>query len=176
MKISSYFLLIFSVCVFNSAIAQTVEPPYQQQLYFSEYVDYGTVSISGKRMHVCESGVMSGIHVKNDDQLCFSVTISGAVNPNKYSSTIDVNTNIDPYGTRICPTGYAMVGVHVKDNYIKCAPVFFENRSDYFIDTKNTTLRYGMHACPAGSYLIGWQKPYHNLICRTYQSIITLPW
>jgi hypothetical protein len=161
----SIIFFIFLLSVFD-AYSQTVDP---QGLSFTEYVDDNTLSVTGKLMHVCESGVMSGIHVKNDDQVCFKV--AGPLNPNKYSPTIDVNTTIDPFGTRVCPAGYAMVGVHVKDNFIKCAAVFFENRTDWFFGSKNSTIRYNMHACPLGSYMIGWQKPTHNLICRNYQFI-----
>lgn len=161
---SSLMLMFGSFCV----QAQFVEPPPEPTWpwhQFTEHVDDKTLSVTGKTMHVCDRGAMSGIHIDKNDLLC--VEFGYVTNPNMYSSSIDVNQQIDPFGTRVCPSGYAMVGIHEKDNVIKCAPVYFGNFTSEFMDPKdNRTIRFGMHACPAGSYMAGWQKRYHNLICR----------
>lgn len=151
-----------------------------------EFVDDGTLSTTGKRMHVCADGFMSGIHEKKNDLLCALEDLAPEVILPDFPSPDPLpnyNPMMDDYKTKregmhACPLGMAMVGIHVKDNVLKCR----RPRDDYFgfvgilvqqsefvhLPPTSQFLRFGMHACPVGYVMTGVHIKGNLLLCTPF--------
>jgi hypothetical protein len=71
-----------------------------------------------------------------------------------------------------CPDGMAMIGIHVNQNVLKCAPLLtgFSGRPHLDADTN----RNGMHACPFGQLMVGIHVARNFLACRPQSAPINL--
>lgn len=128
---------------------------------FSEHIDDNTLSTTGKKMHVCNTGYMSGIHVHHNDLLC---------------ATDSPIAGFDDYNTKradmhACPQGSIMIGIHVDDNVLKCSYISPQARTypEYEIISLSTSpniIRFGMHACPVGYVMTGVHVRSNVLLCN----------
>ncbi len=142
------------------------------QFNANEYVDDKTVSTGDLMpMHICPVGFMSGFHEHKNDLLCLhnngNLDRAGALN--------DHITNRS--GMHACPLGSAMVGIHVKNNVLKCGipgipgtdgwpyPKKIDTNSEYISYGGAGSLRYGMHACPEGWVMTGIHVVGNRFLC-----------
>jgi hypothetical protein len=141
----------------------------------NEYVDDNTVlpltfTVGDMRMHTCPTGFMSGFHERKNDLLCLH-KYNGLTH---YAAMDDYSTM--RLGMHACAPGSAMVGIHVRNNVLKCAstgPQYIGWPSSSKIDTNSEfvsyggagTLRYGMHACPEGWVMTGVHVIGNRFLC-----------
>ena len=172
-----------------------------------EFVDYGTqhqllvptissLSSGAKfntvQLHICGGGaVMRGAHVGANQFLC-AETVQLALG-NQYvdlpvtvsfsSITSNIERGFKRYqdfrfgGIASCPPMHVMVGMHVGDNLLACAPVRPQAyRSganlgwETFLDFR-TNERVGntfMHTCPPGSLMVGIHVDRNVFVCGRY--------
>jgi len=64
-----------------------------------------------------------------------------------------------------CPSGYAMIGIHVGNNVLKCARLSSGMSNNRNLD--GGTQRNGMHACPRGQLMVGVHVGRNLFICET---------
>ncbi|HEX6273745.1 MAG TPA: hypothetical protein VFZ53_11925 [Polyangiaceae bacterium] len=69
-----------------------------------------------------------------------------------------------------CPTGKAMVGVHLDQNKFKCATL---NNASGAVTLDAGTVRNNMHVCPFGSVMVGLHRDLNLLACKQVGSITT---
>ncbi|EWH10764.1 hypothetical protein DS2_06926 [Catenovulum agarivorans DS-2] len=77
-----------------------------------EIVDRNTDSTSGKQMHICGVGVMSGLNVNKNRLLC-NVVVREMPSLDDYSNS--------RLGMHVCSLGTEMLGIHVNDNEFLCS-------------------------------------------------------
>lgn len=121
-----------------------------------EFVDDATASTFGKSMHICGVGLMSGLHVVNNELLC---NIVARNNPG-----FD-DTNTARSGMHACPLGTAMMGAHIGDNVLKCG---IPLAGSLLVSTEyqdSGTVRAGMHACPDGWVMTGVHAGNNVFLC-----------
>lgn len=148
-------------CLFLSALSLSAHSQFTDTK--QEYVDDNTLATAGKIMHVCPSGYMSGFHEKKNDLLCFRQGAPSYVN----SGFVD-DYNTLRFGMHACPLGMAMVGIHVKDNVLKCAQLhnsLVVQYSEYLNYDGGPNLRYNMHACPEGWVMTGIHVKKNIFLC-----------
>lgn len=124
-----------------------------------EYVDEDTLSSSGKIMHICGVGLMTGLHVKHNDLLCTGVS-------REYPGLDDFSTS--RHGMHACPLGTAMMGIHVKDNVLKCSIPTHGTLELGTEHVDSSTERSNMKACPSGYVMTGVHVKHNDVLCTEY--------
>ena len=135
-----------------------------------EWVDDRSASPAGmgKSMHYCPDGFMVGLHVRKNDFLCRLPGMPSSIQPFDDRDTARWDMHACPYGT-------AMVGLHVSDNVLKCASIQNLGNMIYWreflsLSPEGVTgqVRYGMHACPIGSYMVGVHVRGNAFLCGSF--------
>ncbi len=120
---------------------------------YLEYIDKAT---QRNNMHSCPSGAfMTGLHLGNNYNLC--ATGFGSYTSDSVVSTTDG-------GTVMCPAGMGATGVSALNKQLACAalgPMGHTNADDPAPGTQ----RCNMHACPAGTVMVGHNADTNLLIC-----------
>ena len=161
-------IIIFTLSILtiaNTANSQTLPYPIPVTGPTYEYVDDNTnITINFQKMHTCPIGFMSGFHEHKNDLLCFS----------NYGSVWRVGDGTDNFITRrsgmhACGLGTAMVGIHVRDDVLRCSTPEggrrIDTNSEFVSFGGAGTLRYGMHACPEGWVMTGIHVVGNRFLC-----------
>jgi hypothetical protein len=82
------------------------------------------------------------------------------------STLFDTSTACTVGGVRMhcCPDGFAMTGIHVDDNVLRCSRLQVGFSGPTTLDAG--TVRNGMHACPSGQLMVGIHVDRNLLSCR----------
>jgi hypothetical protein len=121
-----------------------------------EYVDDNTQSTSGKSMHICGVGLMSGMHLARNDLLCNLL-------PRAEPGFDDWYTQRS--GMHACPVGTAMMGIHTADNVLRCS---IPTNKTLLIGTEyveSSIQRAGMNTCPKGWVMTGVHASSNLFLC-----------
>ena len=148
--------IVFAVCLTLSATAAFAQP---------EYVDGDNEpprQFNG--MHTCAGTyAMAGVHVDNNDLLCTG-SFQWVVNPIFMDSGARQFRMPDGRNAHWCGPDAMMAGVHVANNQFNCLPITLPSPLGPPV-VDRSTVRFGMHACPRGSVMVGAYFDENILLC-----------
>ena len=120
-------------------------------------------------IHMCKGGTfMVGVDVGENRFLCEdSIGFMGSTYaPSDLEPNYALGRQVryESHGMAACPVDMAMVGLHVSQNVLLCAPcTALDETQELFVDAD--TVRLGMHVCPEDSVMVGILAGRDLLLC-----------
>lgn len=128
-----------------------------------------------KQMNIKMFGVvmavsLAGCEMSDDGpDLDESISPLGLASPFYDTGTVCV---VGGVAMHCCPSGTAMIGIHVDRNVLKCAQLTAGFTNIRTLDA--LTVRNDMHACPFGQLMVGVRVDRNLLACQQSAQAVTL--